>query len=135
MTNKIIIIALTGAFSLLVTGCAELSWQSPFDVGAPTAGANTRAYSVSDPDDIDVLETPNSESLRVLSVVTGDSCQTRFDQPPASREQALSFLREDAARFGADAIIQLQCYQLPPTADSRCYTQVSCFAKAAAYNQ
>lgn len=135
MTKKIIIIALTSAFSLLVTGCAQLSWQSPFDVGSPVADADQRGSSVTDPDDIDMLESPDNESLQVLSVVTGDSCQKRLDQPTASREQALSFLREDAARFGADAIIQLQCYQLPPTADSRCYTLVSCFAKAAAYTQ
>lgn len=111
-------------------GCAQINWQSPFNVGQPMAGKTAADSTPTDPDDIDFIEGRTPPSFRVVSVVTGDSCQTRMDQPAASRQQALQFLREDAARFGADSVIQLQCYQLPKTADSRCYTQVSCFAKA-----
>lgn len=132
MRNRIATLTLSGVLSLLLTGCAELSWQSPFDVGN-TVTNKSRTQRFTDPDDIEIISNPDPQRLTLLSVITGDSCQTRWDQPAASRQQALSFLREDAARFGADAIIQLQCYQLPQTADSRCYTQVSCFAKAAAF--
>lgn len=121
---------LTAGLSVLTVGCAEISWQSPFDVGQPIVGGNHSANAATDPDDIDIIEGSVPAGYRILSVVTGDSCQTRLDQPEASRQLALQFLREDAARFGASSVIQLQCYNLPKTADSRCYTQVSCFAKA-----
>ncbi|MBL4741744.1 MAG: hypothetical protein COB75_02290 [Idiomarina sp.] len=129
MTKKLKIIMLTAVLSVFTVGCADISWQSPFNVGRPVAGGDN-SPAVTDPDDIDVIEGSVPSNYRILSVVTGDSCQTRLDQPAASKQQALQFLREDAARFGADSVLQLQCYQLPKTADSRCYTQVSCFAKA-----
>jgi len=130
MNKRITTISLCGLFTLLTSGCAELTWQSPFDVGGAAVTGQHPQARVSNPDDIELLQPSQRSGIKVLSVVTGDSSQTRMDQPAASNQQALQFLREDAARFGAQAIIDHQCYQLPKTADSQCYTQVSCFGKA-----
>lgn len=115
--------------TLILSGCAELTWQSPFDVGAPTNGVE-RDRTLVDADDVDIIERDNNAHYSLLSIVTGDSCQKRLDQPKASEQSARALLRADAARFAADAIIDSQCFALPKTADSSCYTQVSCFGKA-----
>lgn len=111
---------------LLLSGCSQ--WQSPFDVGGHSVKTN-QPMAV-DAGDISIYQQQPSLSMELLSIVTGDSCQKRVDQPVASIAQAQQSMRMDAARFYADAIVASQCYQLPKTANSSCYTQVSCFGKA-----
>ena len=73
--------------------------------------------------------------FKLLSIVTGDSCQVGFNQPAASAKDAQQALREDAARFGATDVFAMQCFNIPTVASSRCYTSVSCFGQAAAPKQ
>lgn len=115
-----------GVSLLLLSGCSQ--WQSPFDVGSRSAQTN-QPMAV-DAADIRIYQQQPSLSMKLLSVVTGDSCQNRIDQPAASIAQAQQSMRMDAARFYADAVVASQCYALPKTANSSCYTQVSCFGKA-----
>ncbi|RUO77283.1 hypothetical protein CWI81_02005 [Idiomarina seosinensis] len=115
---------------LTLAGCSQFQWQNPFALVAPVNQPTESKSSASDPNDIDVLTNADSRNYRLLSIVTGDSCQLRLDQPPASQQQAIQSMRIDAARFGAQAIIENHCYQLPSTRHSSCYTQVSCFGKA-----
>ncbi|MEX1222038.1 MAG: Rcs stress response system protein RcsF [Idiomarina sp.] len=71
-----------------------------------------------------------SQAYKVISVVTGDSCQRSRQDPPASASEARNQMREQAYRFQADAIISSQCYQLPADDEHVCYSNYTCFGQA-----
>lgn len=72
----------------------------------------------------------NPNRHKILSVVTGDSCQATFRGAPASTLDAQQALRNDAARFNATDVFAVQCFNIPTDSSARCYTQVSCVGKA-----
>lgn len=79
---------------------------------------------------IDTYSDTPATAYELISVVNGESCQRRFEGPPASNRVAIKALQADAQRFGADAVINTQCFSLKPDADSACYTEVSCVGRA-----
>ncbi len=115
--------------STLLMGCSSFQWPQ----GLRGTEVTTNVSSA----EIELQTQPFNASspFKLLSVVTGDSCQVGFDQPAASANEAKQALREDAARFGATHVFGMQCFKLPTDSSSRCYTSVSCFGQAAAPKQ
>ncbi|SDF48126.1 RcsF protein [Idiomarina zobellii] len=104
---------------LTLTGCSILP-------GGSSSPMNWSSHSA------DIYRQGNlpSSNYEVISVVNGESCQREYKAAPASESDALKALRADAARFEADAVIETQCFNLKPDADSICYSEVSCVGRA-----
>ncbi len=116
----------TACCGTLLMGCSSVQWPMGSGDTVETTDVSTT--------EVELRTQPFSSSseFKLLSVVTGDSCQLGFEEPAASASDAQHALREDAARFGATHVFGLQCFNLPTDASSRCYTSVSCFGQAAA---
>lgn len=104
---------------LTLTGCSIL----------PGGSGSSMNWSLHSADIYRLGNLPNS-NYEVVSVVNGESCQREYKAAPASESDALKALRTDAARFEADAVVETQCFNLKPDADSICYSEVSCVGRA-----
>lgn len=116
------------AVGLLVSlaGCSSqnMGYESNLD------SENIRNYFGSR--SMDVIERGEtvSQPYKVISIVTGDSCQRSRQDPPASASEARNQMRAQAYQFQADAIILSQCYQLPADNEHVCYSNYTCFGQA-----
>jgi len=111
---------------LLVAGCSS----SGFTTNTNLDGERIRDYFGSRNMTVIKRDENVGQAYEIQSIVTGDSCQRSRKDPPASNNDALQKMREQAYRFKAEAIIDAQCYPLPADSDDFCYSRVTCFGQA-----
>lgn len=109
----------------LLAGCSQsYSVNSNLDKDRISDYFSSRSIDIYDRND-----EPN-KAYKVVSIITGDSCQRSRNDPPASAEEGRQQLRQQAHQFKADAIISAQCYSLPPDDEDICYSRFTCFGEA-----
>lgn len=113
----------------LLASLASCSSQN-MDYESNLDGENIRNYFGSRSMDVIDRDESVTQSYKVISIVTGDSCQRSRQNPPASASEARNQMRAQAYQFQADAVISSQCYQLPADDDHICYSNYTCFGQA-----
>ncbi|EKE84894.1 Rcs stress response system protein RcsF [Idiomarina xiamenensis] len=116
----------TLALSALLTlaGCSSYQFESNADP------ENFKRYFGERNIDVYMNDETPDRAFKLLSIVTGESCQAAKNQPPANASDAKQALRSEAYRFKADAVVYTQCFDLSSRSDNYCYSKMACFGQA-----
>ncbi|RUO80521.1 hypothetical protein CWI84_05540 [Idiomarina tyrosinivorans] len=125
LSNYLLAIALPG----LLGGCSVFSHSSTAEADSSSMFAFSQTANV-----YSAGEQVN-RSFKVISVVTGDSCQNSRSDPPASAAVARQRMLLNARQFNADGVVASQCFALPVKDNPYCYSKVTCSGHAVQWQQ
>ncbi len=82
--------------------------------------------------EVKLYETAEIASLKYtpIKAIESWSCQARFWDPDATREDALAQLRLKASSFGANGILDVQCSSQGTSLVTNCWSTVKCVGTA-----